>query len=87
MHVAEWGPPYSEAGTSGMKQGGPHSLPLDQYALIWDFQGQMAVRKQALGRGRKDWVPATGEGRGHAPGSDGAWSRLKGPRQRGASLG
>lgn len=44
-----------------MKQGGPHSLPLDQ----WDFQGQMGfsgqmpARKQALGWGRKTWEPAT----------------------------
>lgn len=69
-----------------MKQGGPHSLPLDQ----WDFQGQMGfsgqmpARKQALGWGRKTWEPATAEGRRHvlAPGSDGAWIRLKGARQR-----
>lgn len=61
MHVSGWGPPSSEAGPSGMKQGGAHSLPLDQYALRWDFQGQMAVRKQALGWERKDWVPATGQ--------------------------
>lgn len=53
MHVSGWGPPSSEAGPSGMKQGGAHSLPLDQYALRWDFQGQMAVRKQALGWERK----------------------------------
>lgn len=64
-----------------MEQGAPHALPLDPYALRWDLQGQMAVKKQALGWGRNDWVPATGEGRGRAlaPGSDGAWSRLKGP--------
>lgn len=67
-----------------MKQGGPHPLPLDQHAIRWDFQGQMAARKQALGWERKVWVPATAEGRGHAlaPGSDGAWNRLKEPRQR-----
>lgn len=69
MHVSGWGPPYSKAGTSEIKQGRTLSLPLDQYALRWDFQGQMAVRKQGLGWERKDWVPATtGEDRGHAQG-------------------
>lgn len=61
MHVAGWGPPYSEAGTSGMNQGGPHSLSLDQYALRWDFQGQMAIRKQVLGWGRNDQLLVRGQ--------------------------
>lgn len=63
MHVAGWGPPHFGAATSRMKQEGAHSMPLDQYTLRWDSQGQMAVRKQALGWGRKDCVPATGEER------------------------